>query len=118
MNRRSISFILGLIILSAATFYLVAVFLPAKGLAQGGPAFGIGRALPGTPLLPLGRGILPLPPSAPSAPSAPSGRAGFFLRPFGLHRAGLPGILFYVSSLVALLLLAAMALFLFPRRIG
>ena len=52
------------------------------------------------------------------APPEMAVRSGLLLRPFGLHREGLPGIWWYLGSFVSLLILAVIALFLAPRRVG
>jgi hypothetical protein len=55
--------------------------------------------------------VLPLPGVRGELPA-------FRLRPFGLHRAGLPGIFWLLGSFVTALVLSSGALFLFPRRVG
>ena len=104
MNRRLLLFVLGLVVLAVALLYLVSVWLPAQGVTRVGPILSV-RPQPGWPA----GGILAAPPDR-------SVRPFFGVRPFGLHREGLPGILWHVGSFATLLILAVAALFLAPRR--
>jgi len=112
MTRRLVVFIIGLALLTCAVVYLVSVWLPEHGVSQVGPVLRVGtllsRAVPPWPSLRI------LTPPTSERQAQPYMR----VRPFGLHREGLPGLWWYVGSLVSLLILAIMALFLFPRRLG
>ena len=106
MNRRLLIFVLALVVLSIAVFYLVSVWLPARGMTRIGPLLTVRSPL----ARPLG-GILLAPIDRTSGPF-------FGLRPFGLHREGLPGMLWHLGSFVSLLIMAVIALFLAPRRVS
>ncbi len=99
-------FVLALIVSSVAIFYLVSVWLPARGITHIGPVLTVRPPL----ARPLG-GIL-------LAPAERAPGSFFGLRPFGLHREGLPGMLWQLGSFVSLLIMSVIALFLAPRRVG
>jgi hypothetical protein len=106
MNRRVLLTVLGLVVLSTAILYMVSVWLPARGVMQPGPELSV-RPL----LAPAANHILVLP--------ANRGVRPFLgLRPFGLHREGLPGVLWHIGSFVSLLIMAALAFVFAPRRVG
>jgi hypothetical protein len=110
MNKRLLFFVLGLALLSAAVLWCVTVWLPEMGVTRVGPVLPVGPVPGQDPTAAVPGGIL-------VAPADRIGRPGFWLRPFGLHREGLPGVLWYIGSLASWLILAVMALFLVPRRI-
>jgi hypothetical protein len=104
-------FLGGLLLLSIAVLYLVEVWLPQWGIAQAGPRLSVGP--------------LPLPGQLPDAqrriliaPSQLAPRPGFWLRPFGLGREGLPALWWYLGSFISVLVLAIIAVFLAPKRAG
>jgi hypothetical protein len=109
MNKRLLLFIIGLVILSVVTIVLVDVVIPEHGAVALPRRFEVPGRLPNLGPGPVPGRILTL----------PSDRAlpGLWLRPFGLHRSGLPGILWHVGSFVALLVLAVFALYLTPQRL-
>jgi hypothetical protein len=106
MNRRLLLFVLGLLLVGAAILYAVSIWLPAQGVTYAGPVLGIRSQL----AVPQG-GILRPPTDRASLPF-------FGLRPFGLLREGPPGVLWHLGALVSLLILAVIALFVAPRRVG
>jgi len=110
MNRRLVLFILCLVLLSAAVLYLVTIVLP------GSRVYG---------WLPLSarRTMVPAAPGArlPSILAVPLERpliGDFWLRPFGLHRPGLFGVLWYLGSLATVAILALITLLVLPQRIA
>ncbi len=110
MNRRLVVFLIVFVALIAVVVGAV-VLWPEQDALRGWPALRVG-ALPGAGGLvhPAG-GVLVAPTNREALPV-------FGLRPFGLQRAGGPGIAWHVVSLLAWLVLAAIALFAAPRRVG
>jgi hypothetical protein len=111
MNRRLVVFVLGLVLLVIAVFCVATVWLPDRGFIPVGLGVRALSAPPAGMPVPLPRRILPLPGVRGELPNV-------WLRPFGLHRSGLPGMFWLLGSFVSALILATVALFIFPRRVG
>ena len=106
MNKRLLLVVLGLIVLGVVTLYLVSVWLPGHGVTRLGPGLSVRPLLPPAAgrllTLPATRGVVPF----------------LGLRPFGLHREGLPGVLWHAGSFVAWLIVATIAFVFAPRRVA